>query len=147
MSALRIDSGMRTLISSVHFSKVGVECGILLFSMEVGMRGLAMGLLLVLAGCAHDPATLKTDGDVGLQMQTAKPIAEATACVARQAATAHPLISAQAHGSEVFVYWQGALWGIATLRPVGPQTQIELRVQPAMIVATRDSVYAAIRSC
>ena len=110
------------------------------------MRWLLVGLL-GLAACAHDPASLKTEGEIGLDMTTPKRQDEAASCVAAKAAATHPLLSAQRHDSEVYVYWRGALWGIASITPNTQGSRIQLRVQPAMIVATRDSVYEAMRGC
>lgn len=112
------------------------------------MRGLLVTLAIaVSAGCAHDPTALKAQGDIGLDMDSRQATAAAVACVARKAAETHPLLSAQTHGADVYVYWKGVLWAIASIEARDPGSHVTVRVQPAMIVATRDSVYDALRGC
>lgn len=111
------------------------------------MRRLLVAMAVVLAGCAHDPTTLRAQGDIGLDLASMRDPESAASCLARKAAETHPLISAQRHGGDVYVYWQGALWGIAAITPSAGGSHVQLRVQPAMIVGTRDAVYDAMRGC
>ena len=47
------------------------------------MRRLVVVVMALAAGCAHDPATLKTQGDVGLELDSTRAPDAAAACVAQ----------------------------------------------------------------
>lgn len=134
MIASRMDSGTRTLISSVHFSWAGVGLGILWWSTEDAMRWLLVAMAGLLGGCLATTSEELQQSKEPIRVQSARSPSAAIGCVARSYEAAVGVTVGTREGPEAGT-WEATArtpsYGLfsvlyALARPSGPGSTLEV---------------------